>query len=77
MKIAVYGTTQCPWTEKVLDILKEHNKKATFYNIQEPSNRQQLFLKTGQYGTPVTDIQGKVLVGFDRAALEKELMANK
>ena len=77
MKITVYGTKQCPWTEKVLDILKEHDKKAVFCNVSEPTNRQQLFLKTGQYGTPVTDIQGKVVVGFDRAALEKELMTKK
>ena len=34
---------------------------------------QEMIKKSGQMGVPVTDINGKIIVGFDKSALKKVL----
>ena len=73
-KVKVYGTPSCPWCHKVMDFLKE--KKVEFEDINVAENeaaRKDMVEKSGQMGVPVIDIDGKIIVGFDEAAIKKEL----
>lgn len=73
-KIKVYSTPTCPYCHMAKDFLRA--KGVDFEDIDVSTDRivaQEMVQKTGQMGVPVIDINGKILVGFDKQALEKEL----
>ena len=73
-KVKVYSTKTCPWCTKVKDFLKSKNVK--FENIDVGEDRkaaEEMVEKSGQMGVPVTDINGKIIVGYDKEAIEKAL----
>ena len=73
-KVKVYSTQTCPWCHKVKEFLKEKGVKYDDIDVgadQKAAN--DMVEKSGQMGVPVTDIDGKIIVGFDKDALEKAL----
>src|SRR3989344_8866024 len=72
--VKVYTTTTCPWCVKTKDFLKENNVKFQEINVSLDQNaRNQMFEKSGQFGVPVTDANGTIIVGFDKEGLKKAL----
>jgi|TARA_B100002003_G_C14046027_1_gene503846 glutaredoxin-like YruB-family protein len=74
--VKVYSTKVCPWCHKVKDFLKE--KKVEFKDIDVGADKkaaEEMVEKSGQMGVPVTDINGTIIVGFDKEAIEKALAA--
>jgi glutaredoxin len=56
------------------DFLKENNVQ--FESLDVSQNKEALMEmreKTGQMGVPVIDIDGKVIIGFDKDAIKAEL----
>ncbi len=73
-KIKVYSTPSCPYCVKVKDFLKSKNLKFQDINVAEDSEAaQEMVDKTGQYGVPVIEIEGKIVVGFDKEKIEELL----
>jgi glutaredoxin 3 len=73
-KIMVYSTPTCPFCRMAKEFLKE--KGIEFSDIDISGNREaaiELFNKSGQMAVPQIEINGKIIVGFDKEALEKEL----
>ena len=73
-KIKVYSTSMCPWCIKLKEFLKEKNIE--FENIDVGSDQksaEEMVKKSGQMGVPVTEINGKIIVGFDKEAIQKAL----
>ena len=73
-KIKVYSTPTCPWCYKVKEFLKE--KRLSFDDIDVSSNKnaaQEMIDKSGQMGVPVIDINGEIIIGFDKYAIESAL----
>jgi glutaredoxin-like YruB-family protein len=74
-EIKVYSTPTCPWCHKVKDYLK--TKGVQFKDIdvsKDDKAAEEMFEKTGQLGVPVIIIGEKVIVGFDKDAIDIELM---
>ena len=74
MKVKVYSTKTCPWCIKLKDFLKD--KKIEFEDIDVGADKKaanEMVEKSGQMGVPVTEINGQVIVGFDKEAIEKAL----
>lgn len=74
MKVKVYSTKTCPWCIKLKEYLKE--KKIEFEDIdvgEDQKASEEMVEKSGQMGVPVTEINGQVIVGFDKEAIEKAL----
>lgn len=74
MSVKVYSTKTCPWCVKVKDLLKEKGVKFDDIDVgadQKAAN--EMVEKSGQMGVPVVDINGTVIVGFDKDAIEKAL----
>ncbi len=66
-KILIYSTPYCVFCNALKEFLKEH--KIGFEEIDVSKDKQALqdmVNKSGQMGVPVTDIEGKIVVGFDR-----------
>jgi len=73
-KIKVYSTPTCPWCERVKEFLKE--RKVEFEDIDVSMNREaamEMIEKSGQMGVPVIDINGRIIIGFNQAAIEEAL----
>ena len=74
MDVKVYSTPVCPWCVRVKDFLKEHN--VDFEDINVAADRQaamEMVQKSGQMGVPVVEIDGQIIVGFDKERIKKAL----
>ena len=73
-KIIVYSTESCPYCHQLKDFLKEHNIKFTNIDVSKDKEKsKEMIDKSGQMGVPVMDIDGKIIVGFDKEKIKKEL----
>lgn len=74
MKVRVFSTKTCVHCVHLKDFLKKHNIE--FEEIDVGANQEaakEMVEKSGQMGVPVTEIDGKFVIGFDEAKL-KELL---
>ncbi|MBD3204218.1 NrdH-redoxin [Candidatus Woesearchaeota archaeon] len=73
-KVNVYSTPTCPWCKKIKDYLKEKDVDFIEHNVAEDTKaREEMVEKSGQLGVPVVDIDGTVIVGFDKDKIDKSL----
>ncbi|MBS3158563.1 glutaredoxin family protein [Candidatus Woesearchaeota archaeon] len=78
MAVKVYSTTSCPWCHKAKDYLK--SIKVQFEDINVGENQDaanEMVEKSGQMGVPVLDVNGTIIVGFDKAAIDSALGKKK
>ena len=72
--VKVYSTSTCPWCVKTKEFLKANNVKYKDVNVgMNEKARNEMFEKSGQFGVPVTDVNGTIIVGYDKEALKKAL----
>ena len=72
--VKVYTTMTCPWCVKTKEFLKANNVKFREINVSaDEKSRNEMFEKSGQFGVPVTDANGIIIVGYDKEALKKAL----
>lgn len=72
--VKVYSTNSCPWCVKAKNYLKSVNVEFEELNVQEDMMaRDEMIDKSKQMGVPVLDINGTVIVGFDKNAIDKAL----
>ncbi|MBU1147476.1 MAG: glutaredoxin family protein [Candidatus Omnitrophica bacterium] len=72
--VKVYSTSTCPYCHRAKDFLKEKN--IAFEDIDvgaNPDAGKEMMDKSGQMGVPVLDIDGQIIVGFDKEAISKAL----
>lgn len=72
--VKMYGTEICPWCIKAREFLK--TKKIKFSDIDVGDNekaRIEMVEKSGQLSVPQIEINGKVIIGFDKEAIETEI----
>lgn len=73
-KVKVYSTSTCPWCHKVKELLKSKGVKFENINVGvDQKAAEEMVRKSGQMGVPVTEIDGKIIVGYDKEAIEKAL----
>jgi glutaredoxin 3 len=73
-KIKVYSTPTCPWCRMLKDYLKEKNIEFENVDVSTDTKAAKYMVeKSGQMGVPQTEINGKMIVGFDREAIDEEL----
>lgn len=72
--VKVYSTNSCPWCVKAKNYLKSVDVAFEELNVQEDmAARDEMINKSKQMGVPVLDIDGTVIVGFDKNAIDKAL----
>lgn len=72
--VKVYSTTTCTWCTKAKDYLK--SKDIQFEDINVTDNmdaRKEMLIKSKQMGVPVLDINGTIIIGFDKPAIDLAL----
>jgi len=74
MKIIVYSTPSCPYCTFAKNFLKEHNVEFKDVDVSmDPEAAAEMIEKSGQQGVPVIDVDGKIVLGFNKLKL-KELL---
>lgn len=78
MAVKIYTTPQCIWCKVTKDFFKQKNVK--YEEIDVSKNKQaskEMIDKSGQMKVPMIEINGKIIVGFDKPAIEKALKIGK
>lgn len=72
--IKVYTTDSCPWCDKAKSYLKSKNISFEEINVAEDMDgREEMLKKSKQMGVPVLDINGTIIVGFDKTAIDNAI----
>ncbi|ABV33560.1 MULTISPECIES: glutaredoxin family protein [Pseudothermotoga] len=73
-KITVYTAPGCPYCVKVKSYLRELGLKFTEVDVSKSQkDAEKLVRRTGQTGVPVVEIGNQLVIGFDRARIDKLL----
>ncbi len=74
MSVSVYSTTSCPYCVMVKDYLKQKNVSFSDYDVGRDQNKASEMVRiSGQMGVPVLSINGTIIVGFNKQAIDKAL----
>lgn len=72
--IRVFSTPSCPYCYAVKAFLDEHNFAYEDINVAENEQaREEMIQKTGQMGVPVVEIDGQIIIGFDKERISQIL----
>lgn len=72
--VTVYSTQTCPYCMMLKDFLREKGVDFTDYDVGVDRDKlREMKDKSGQFGVPVIDVGGKIIVGFDKEEIEKAL----
>lgn len=73
-KVKVYSTSTCPYCIRAKQFLKDNN--IVFEDLDVSGNQtaaEEMIQKSGQMGVPVLDIDGEIIVGFDKEKIKSAL----
>ncbi len=73
-RVIVYTTPTCSWCTTLKTYLNENNIRYTEVNIAADSAKaEEMVRRSGQQGVPQTDIEGNMIVGFDKNRINELL----
>ncbi len=73
-KVIIYSTPTCPYCEMAKEYFKKNNVEYVDYDVSVDEDKaREMIQKSHQMGVPVIDIKGKIIVGFDRPAIDELL----
>lgn len=73
-RVTIYSTPTCSWCTRIKQYLD--SKKIKYRDIDVSKDQkaaEAMAKKSGQQGVPQTDINGQIIVGFDKAKIDKLL----
>lgn len=72
--VEIYTTPACAYCKIAKEYFKKNNISYIEYDmVKDAAKRQELLDRTHQFGVPVIVINGKIVLGFDRAKVNRLL----
>ena len=72
--VTIYSTPYCVYCKMAKAFFGENKVAFTEHDVAEDeAAREDMIKKSGQLGVPVIDIDGKVVIGFDKNQLKSLL----
>jgi len=72
--VTIYSTPTCAYCKMAKEYFREKNVSYTEFNVAVDIERaQEMIEKSGQMGVPVIDIEGKIVIGFNKPVIDQEL----
>lgn len=72
--VKVYSTSTCPWCIRAKQYLRDNNVVFEDYDVSvDQEKADEMIKKSGQMGVPVIDIEGEIIVGFDKEKIQASL----
>ena len=73
-KVRVFSTPTCPYCVALKSYLQEHNVEFEYIDVsQDITAQKEMIEKSGQYGVPVTEINGEIIIGFNQDRINQLL----
>lgn len=72
-KIIIYSSPTCSFCTMAKDYFKENNIEYEEKDVSDPNLAQEMLEKSGQTSVPVIEIDGEIIVGFDKEKIDKVL----
>lgn len=72
--VKIYSTPTCVYCKTLMEYLK--TKKIEFQEIdvsKDEKELQKMIKSSGQMGVPVVEIDGEIIVGFDKEKIDEKL----
>jgi glutaredoxin 3 len=74
MSVVVYSTPSCPYCALVKGYLKKRQVPFEDCDVSVDGRRaEEMIRKSGQMGVPVLDVNGRIVVGYRPAEIERAL----
>ncbi len=74
MAVRLYSTPTCGYCNQLKQYFREQGVPFTEYNVASDLRKaDEMVKKSGQMGVPVVDIHGKIIVGFNKAEIDRAL----
>ncbi|MEM4348658.1 MAG: glutaredoxin domain-containing protein [Candidatus Anstonellaceae archaeon] len=75
-QVIVYSTKTCPFCIMAKRYLTQKGVKFVDYDVGADQQKAfEMIAKSGQMGVPVLDIKGRIIIGFDKEAIDEALAA--
>jgi glutaredoxin 3 len=72
--VKVYSTPTCPYCIRAKQFLKDNNIEFKDVDVSaDEAEAEEMVGKSGQMGVPVLDIDGEIIVGFDKEKIKQTL----
>lgn len=73
-EVKIYSTPSCPYCIRTKQFLSENNILFENYDVSTDQEKaEEMIKKSGQMGVPVLDIDGQIIIGFDKERIKKAL----
>ncbi len=73
-RVIVFSTPSCVYCNMAKKYFREKGIKFKDVDVsRDPAAARDMIRRSGQQGVPVIDIGGKIVVGFDRAKIDRYL----
>ena len=77
-KVTIYTTPTCVYCKMTKDFFKENNIAYEEKDVStDAAARDEMVAKSNQMGVPVIDIDGELIIGFNKERILKLLNINK
>jgi glutaredoxin 3 len=71
MEIKVYSTPTCPYCRMAKEYISSKGESYQDFDVSADKNAAEEMVRiSGQMGVPVIDINGEIIVGFDRTRID-------
>jgi len=72
--VKVYSTPTCPYCIRAKQYLKDKGVDFEDINVgADQEKAKEMVSKSGQMGVPVLDIEGEIVIGFDKTKIDSAL----
>jgi len=73
-KVTVYSTPTCPFCIRAKQFLKDNNIQYEDIDVStDQVKAQEMISRSGQMGVPVIDVDGMIVIGFDKEKIKEAL----
>jgi glutaredoxin 3 len=74
MAVTIYSTPTCGFCKAARQYFRAQHVPFTEYDVSADQRKaEEMVRKSGQLGVPVIEVNGKVIVGFNRPEIDKAL----
>jgi glutaredoxin 3 len=74
MAVTLYTTPSCGFCRQVKDYLRSLKVPFSEYDVSRDLRKaDEMMKKSGQMGVPVLDVNGRIIVGFNKTELDRAL----
>jgi len=72
--VKIYSTPTCVYCKTLKEYLKKNKIELQVIDVSKnEKDLQEMIKKSGQMGVPVVDIDGEIIVGFDKQKIDEKL----